>query len=58
MDVATDSKAIGIFGQYIYINPKERVIIVVWSAQSKPVGMDVIDDEDFFAAVVTALHEK
>jgi CubicO group peptidase (beta-lactamase class C family) len=50
--------AIGIFGQYIYVNPKEHVVIVVWSAQSKPVGMDIIDDEDFFAGVVTALHEK
>ena len=49
-------QAIGIFGQFIYVNPTERVVIVVWSAQSKPEGMDIVDDQDFFAAVVRALH--
>jgi CubicO group peptidase (beta-lactamase class C family) len=48
--------AIGIFGQYIYLNPKEHVVIVLWSARSKPVGMDIVDDMDFFAATVAALH--
>jgi len=47
---------IGIFGQYLYINPKERLVIVVWSARSKPEGMDIIDDMDFFGAVVAALR--
>ncbi len=46
----------GIFGQYVYLNPKEHVVVVVWSAQSKPQGMDVIDNLDFFAAVAAALH--
>jgi CubicO group peptidase (beta-lactamase class C family) len=46
----------GIFGQYVYLNPKEHVVVVVWSAQSKPQGMDIIDDLDFFAAVTAALH--
>lgn len=45
-------QAAGLFGQYIYINPKERVVIVVWSARSKPLGADVIVDADFFNAVV------
>jgi len=48
--------AIGIFGQYLYINPKEHVVIAEWSARSKPEGMDVIDDMDFFAAATAALH--
>jgi CubicO group peptidase (beta-lactamase class C family) len=48
--------AIGIFGQYVYIHPKEKVVIVAWGARSKPEGMDIIDDMDFFAAVVAALH--
>jgi CubicO group peptidase (beta-lactamase class C family) len=47
--------AIGIFGQYVYINPKQQVVIVAWGARSKPEGMDIIDDMDFFAAVVVAL---
>jgi CubicO group peptidase (beta-lactamase class C family) len=46
----------GIFGQYVYLNLKERVVIVVWSAQSKPEGMNVVDDLDFFGAVVKALR--
>ncbi len=46
----------GIFGQYVYLNPKEHIVVVVWSAQSKPQGMDIIDDLDFFGAVAAALH--
>jgi CubicO group peptidase (beta-lactamase class C family) len=46
----------GIFGQYLYVNPKEQLVIVVWSAQSKPEGMDIIDNEDFFGAVATELR--
>jgi CubicO group peptidase (beta-lactamase class C family) len=48
-------EAIGIFGQFIYINPRHNVVIVVWSARPKPTGSGVFDDQDFFAAVVTAL---
>jgi CubicO group peptidase (beta-lactamase class C family) len=46
----------GIFGQFIYINPAARVVIVVWSAQQKPTGSAVIDDWLFFDAVVDALR--
>ena len=46
----------GIFGQYMYLNPAEKVVVVVWSARPKPTGSDTINDEDFFAAVVKALH--
>jgi CubicO group peptidase (beta-lactamase class C family) len=46
----------GIFGEYLYLNPKEQVVVVVWSAQSKPEGMDVINDLDFFGTVVAALR--
>ncbi len=49
-------QAIGIYGQHIYVNPRERVVIVVWGAQSKPTGKEVIADEDFFAAATLALH--
>ncbi len=50
-------QAEGIFGQFIYINPREHVVVVVWSARPKPTGSNTIDDGDFFAGVVTALHE-
>ena len=46
----------GIFGQYVYVNPREHVVIVQWSAQTKPTGGDLVNPEDFFAAVSTALH--
>jgi CubicO group peptidase (beta-lactamase class C family) len=49
-------EAQGIFGQFIYINPRERVVIVVWSSRPKPTGANTIVDADFFAAVVSALQ--
>ena len=48
----------GIFGQYLYVNVKEGLVIVVWSARSKPEGMDVIDDLDFFGAVAASLQSR
>jgi CubicO group peptidase (beta-lactamase class C family) len=46
----------GIFGQYIYLNAKEQVVVAEWSARSKPEGMDIVDDLDFFGAVSAALR--
>src|SRR5260370_2053540 len=46
----------GIFGQFIYLNPVERIVVVVWSARPKPTGTDTVNDEDLFAAVMNALH--
>jgi CubicO group peptidase (beta-lactamase class C family) len=48
----------GIHGQYIYVNPAARVVIVVWSAQPQPTGGAVVDDDAFFAAVVAALGQN
>jgi CubicO group peptidase (beta-lactamase class C family) len=52
-------EAVGIFGQYMYINPREHLAIVVLSARPKPVDDsrdELADDAAFFAAVATALH--
>ena len=46
----------GIFGQAIYINRREQVVIAQWGAQTKPTGGAKIEDNDFFAAVVSALR--
>lgn len=46
----------GIFGQYMYINPAEKIVIVVWSARAKPIGSEVILDNDFFNAVVKTIR--
>jgi CubicO group peptidase (beta-lactamase class C family) len=44
----------GIFGQYLYVNPARRLVIVVWSARAKPKGAEVVVDNDFFNAVARA----
>lgn len=43
--------AIGIYGQYIYIHPKNKTVIVLWSAQPKPVGTEVFDNLTVFKAI-------
>ncbi|KAA0943512.1 beta-lactamase family protein [Pseudomonas sp. ANT_H14] len=47
--------AAGIFGQYLYINPTHNVVIVVWEAQTKATGGEVIDDMVAFDAITNAL---
>ena len=49
-------QALGIYGQHIYVNPREQVVIVVWGALPKPTGKEVIVDADFFAAATAALR--
>ena len=46
----------GIHGQYMYINPKEKVVAVGLSARPKPTGKDAIADLDFLAAAVERLR--
>lgn len=46
----------GIFGQFIYINPRAEVAIVALSSRSKPKFAEAIVDNDFFNAVVAALR--
>jgi hypothetical protein len=46
----------GIFGQSMYINPRERVVIVQWGAQTKPTGGEVVPNELFFGAIASALR--
>ena len=49
-------RATGIFGQALYINPREHVVIAMWSARPKPSGAAALNENDFFAGVITALH--
>ncbi len=46
----------GIFGQYIYINPARRLVIVSLSARAKPKNSEVIPDNDFFNSVADAMR--
>lgn len=46
----------GIYGQFLYVNPAAKVVIVVWSARPTPTGGTIIDDRVFFDAVTAALR--
>ena len=46
----------GIHGQFLYVNPAARVVIVAWSAQPQPTGGAVFDDAVVFDAIVAALR--
>jgi len=45
-----------IFGQHVYMNLRENVVVVVWSALPKPTGKATVRDNDFFGAVAEALR--
>ena len=49
-------EAVGIFGQHLYVNSHEGLVIVVLSARSKPEPQFELDDDAFFSSVATALH--
>lgn len=49
--------AVGLFGQYIFINPKEKLIMVQWSAYPTPGLADPsVETATLFNAISTALH--
>jgi CubicO group peptidase (beta-lactamase class C family) len=43
--------AIGIFGQFIFVDPDQNLVVAMWSAQSKPVGLEAVDEYEFFKAL-------
>ena len=47
--------AMGIHGQYLFVNPRARVVIVAWGARPHPTQGQVVDDWAFCDAVTTAL---
>jgi CubicO group peptidase (beta-lactamase class C family) len=48
--------AIGIFGQFVYVNPGKNIVIAMWGAQPKPVERSGIDEYDFLAELAKAVH--
>jgi CubicO group peptidase (beta-lactamase class C family) len=48
----------GINGQFLYVDPAQRVVIVVLSARPRPTGGAVVSDYLFFDAVVAALTAR
>ena len=49
--------AVGIFGQWVYINPETRVVIAMWSAQPKPVGRSGLNEEIFMTNLASAVQQ-
>lgn len=43
--------AIGIFGQFVFVDPDRDLVVALWSAQSKPVGKEGVDEYAFFEAL-------
>ena len=49
--------AMGIHGQYIYVNPRAKVVVVAWGARPHPTEGQVVDDWAFCDGVVKALTQ-
>jgi CubicO group peptidase (beta-lactamase class C family) len=43
--------AIGIFGQFVFVDPDRELVVAMWSAQSKPVGKHGVDEYEFLQAL-------
>ena len=49
--------AVGLFGQYMFINPMEKLVMIQWSAYPSPgVAEPSVEAATFFNAISTALH--
>lgn len=45
--------AIGIFGQFVFVDPDRALVVAMWSAQPKPVGREGVDEYAFLEALST-----
>ncbi len=43
--------AIGIFGQFVFVDPDKNLVVAMWSAQPKPVGREGLDEYVFLEAL-------
>jgi CubicO group peptidase (beta-lactamase class C family) len=50
--------AVGLLGQNIYIDPVQKVVIVTFAAQPRPLNKDAINPMVFFDAVVDTLRKQ
>jgi len=48
---ANSYAAIGIFGQFVFVDPDKNLVVAMWSAQPKPVGRDSLDEYGFLQAL-------
>ena len=43
--------AIGIFGQFVFVDPDRNLVVAMWGAQPKPVGKEGVDEYVFLEAL-------
>jgi CubicO group peptidase (beta-lactamase class C family) len=43
--------AIGIFGQFVFVDPERDLVVAMWSAQPKPTGREGVDEYVFLEAL-------
>jgi CubicO group peptidase (beta-lactamase class C family) len=43
--------AVGIFGQFVFVDPDAQLVVAMWSAQSKPGGKEGVDEYAFLQAL-------
>lgn len=43
--------AIGIFGQFVFVDPDRQLVVAMWSAQPKPTGREGVDEYVFLEAL-------
>jgi CubicO group peptidase (beta-lactamase class C family) len=43
--------AVGIFGQFIFVDPDKHMVVAMWSAQEKPLGSEGVDEYVFLEAL-------
>ncbi|MDH4316645.1 MAG: hypothetical protein OEW68_17665 [Gammaproteobacteria bacterium] len=41
----------GIFGQFVFVDPDRNLVVAMWSAQSKPVDKHGVDEYEFLKAL-------
>jgi len=49
--------AIGIFGQFVFVDPDRQLVVAMWSAQSKPGGKEGVDEFEFLQALSNYFSE-
>jgi len=43
--------AVGIFGQFVFVDPDRKLVVAMWSAQPKPSGKEGVDEYVFLEAL-------
>jgi CubicO group peptidase (beta-lactamase class C family) len=49
--------AIGIFGQFVFVDPDTNLVVAMWGAQPKPVDRYGVDEYEFFHALSEYFQE-